>query len=108
MILGSPYERLVAVNGKPLRPDQDEEQRKLDAVTFERQHESPLQREREREGYPVCRLRTPDWEQEKHQQSYTPGRIQEVFFSYVSCNDILLDVHTGGLYLWCFEGHSTE
>jgi hypothetical protein len=41
MILGSPYVRVVAVNGKPLMPDQDEEQRKLDAISFQRQHESP-------------------------------------------------------------------
>ena len=49
MILGSPYVRVVAVNGKPLMPDQDEEQRKLDGITFQLQLESPEQRERERE-----------------------------------------------------------
>jgi hypothetical protein len=48
MILGSPYEHLIAANGKLLTPDQQtEEQRKLDAVTFQRRHESPQQRERE-------------------------------------------------------------
>src|ERR1700733_11021141 len=49
MILGSPHVRVVAVKGKPLMPDQDEEQRKLDGITFQLQHESPEQRERERE-----------------------------------------------------------
>ena len=38
MILGSPYERLIAVNGKPLSPEQQEqEQQKLEAAVVERQ-----------------------------------------------------------------------
>ena len=46
MILGSPYERLVRVNGKLLTPnEQAEEQQKLDEVTTSRQHETALQRE---------------------------------------------------------------
>jgi hypothetical protein len=45
MILGSPYERLVAVNGKPLMPgEQAKEQQKLDKVTAQRRGESEQQR----------------------------------------------------------------
>ena len=45
MILGSPYERLVAVNGKTLAPEQRaEEHQKLNAVMRERQNEPPQQR----------------------------------------------------------------
>ncbi len=41
MILGSPYERLMAVNGKPLSPEQQaQEQQKLEAEEVERQKES--------------------------------------------------------------------
>ena len=58
MILGSPYERLVAVNGKPLPPEQQAgEQQKLDTTVVERQKESEQERgrriakyEKEREG----------------------------------------------------------
>jgi hypothetical protein len=58
MILGSPYERLIAVNGKPLSPEkQAQEQQKLEATVVERQKESPQGRrqriakyEKEREG----------------------------------------------------------
>jgi hypothetical protein len=46
MLLGSPYRELVAVNGKPLMTDrQEEERRKLQRETSRRQNES--QRERE-------------------------------------------------------------
>ena len=45
MIEGSPYNRLVAVNGKPLSPQQQaQEQQKLDAVIAQRRNESPQQR----------------------------------------------------------------
>jgi hypothetical protein len=45
MIDGSPYERLVAVNGKPLSSDQQEqEQKQLDAITAKRRGESSQQR----------------------------------------------------------------
>lgn len=58
MILGSPYERLIAVNGKLLTPDgQADEQRKLDAVTFQRRHESAQQRERRVAKYEKDRKR---------------------------------------------------
>ena len=58
MILGSPYERLVAVNGKPLSAEQQAgEQQKLDTTVVERQKESEQERGRriakykkEREG----------------------------------------------------------
>ena len=45
MILGSPYERLVAVNGEPLSADQQqEEQSKMEQVIATRRKESPRQR----------------------------------------------------------------
>ncbi len=45
MILGSPYERLVAVNGKPLPPEQQtQEQQKLETTVVERQKESQQER----------------------------------------------------------------
>jgi hypothetical protein len=45
MIMGSPYERLVEVNGKPLSPDrQAEEQSKLEAEISRRQNESQQDR----------------------------------------------------------------
>ena len=45
MIFGSPYERLVAVNGKPLSPQQQtQEQQKLEAAVVERQKESEQER----------------------------------------------------------------
>jgi hypothetical protein len=58
MILGSPYERVVAVNDKPLSAEQQAgEQQKLDKTVVERQKESQQERgqriakyEREREG----------------------------------------------------------
>ena len=45
MIMGSPYERLVAVNGAPLSPEQQaEEQQKLDAAITQRRNESEGER----------------------------------------------------------------
>ncbi len=45
MISGSPYQRLVAVNGKPLPPEQQaQEQRKLEATIAQRKNESPSDR----------------------------------------------------------------
>ena len=45
MILGSPYERLVAVNGKPLPPEQQAQvQKELETTLEERQKESRQQR----------------------------------------------------------------
>jgi hypothetical protein len=45
MILGSPYERLVAVNGKPLSPEQQaREQQELETTLVERRKESQQQR----------------------------------------------------------------
>lgn len=41
MILGSPYERLVALNGKPLSPEREaDEQRKLESAITQRRNES--------------------------------------------------------------------
>jgi hypothetical protein len=45
MILGSPYQRLIAVNGKPLTPTRAaEEKRKLENTISERKNESPQKR----------------------------------------------------------------
>jgi hypothetical protein len=45
MILGSPYARLLAVNGKPLSPEQQaQEEEKLRAVILSRRQESPQKR----------------------------------------------------------------
>ena len=45
MILGSPYERLVTVNGKPLSPEQQaREQQELETTLVERRQESRQQR----------------------------------------------------------------
>jgi len=45
MIQGSPYQRLVAVNGKPLTSSQaDEEKRKQEEAIAQRKNESPQQR----------------------------------------------------------------
>ena len=45
MILGSPYQRLVAVHGEPLSPEQQqEEQQKLEQVIAARSKESPRQK----------------------------------------------------------------
>jgi hypothetical protein len=45
MILGSPYGRLIEVNGKPLsKTEQQQEQQKLDAEIAKRRRESPDQR----------------------------------------------------------------
>lgn len=45
MILGSPYFRLIAVDGNPLSPpDQQTEQQKLDQASARRRHESPDER----------------------------------------------------------------
>ena len=45
MIFGSPYQRLIAVNGKPLTPAQAaEEKRKLENTISERKKESPRKR----------------------------------------------------------------
>lgn len=45
MIFGSPYARLIAVDGKPLQPEQQtQEQHKLDAAIHDRQKESQQER----------------------------------------------------------------
>jgi len=47
MILGSPYERLTQVNGRPLTAEQQsEEQQKLEHVIAQRQAESPEEKDR--------------------------------------------------------------
>jgi hypothetical protein len=52
MILGSPYERLVAVNGKPLSPEQQaQEEQKLQTAIVERQRQSQEDRSERIERY---------------------------------------------------------
>jgi hypothetical protein len=52
MILGSPYERLMAVNGRPLTPgEQVKEQQKLEEVTARRRGESEQERGKRRANY---------------------------------------------------------
>ena len=52
MILGSRYERLVAVNGKPLTAEQQaQEEQKLKAAIAERKKESPQEREKRVANY---------------------------------------------------------
>lgn len=58
MILGSPYEQLVAINGKPLSPDREaEEQSKLEAAIAQRRSESAEQRASRIEKYERDRKR---------------------------------------------------
>lgn len=58
MVLGSPYQRLVAVNGKPLSTaEQAEESRKLDAARAQRQRESSHVRARRIAKYEAERRR---------------------------------------------------
>ena len=58
MILGSPYERLVAANGHPLtQAEQAEQQRKLDEAVSQRRYESAQQRKRRLAKYEKDRKR---------------------------------------------------
>lgn len=58
MLFGSPYERLIAVNGHALSPaQQKEEQKKYDTVVQVRQHESPTQRSQRIAKYEADRKR---------------------------------------------------
>lgn len=58
MILGSPYKRLVLVNGKPLSAEQDAEQeRELAKTIAERRAESPAQRAQRIAAYEKDRKR---------------------------------------------------
>lgn len=58
MILGSPYERLVAVNGKPLSAaEHSQEGQKLQAEISKRRHESPQQRQERISDYKKGRKR---------------------------------------------------
>jgi len=58
MILGSRYERLVAVNGKPLSPSENtQEQQKLQAEIAKRRQESPQERQERIANYEKGRKR---------------------------------------------------
>jgi hypothetical protein len=58
MIFSSPYQRLVALNGKPLPPEQQaQEQQELEAVVVERQKESEQERVRRIAQYEKDRKR---------------------------------------------------
>lgn len=70
MILGSPYERLVAVNGKELPPDQKEQERqKLAAAIAERKAESPDER----------RQRVAKYEQERKRDHLLMEQMSKAF-----------------------------
>jgi hypothetical protein len=58
MILGSPYQLLVAVNGKPLAPEKKEqEERTMAAAVLKRQRESPEERTQRIDKYERDRYR---------------------------------------------------
>jgi hypothetical protein len=58
MILGSPYRRLVEVDGKPISEQQQVQQRqKMDAAVRERRNESPQERAKRTENYEQERQR---------------------------------------------------
>lgn len=58
MLYGSPYERLIQVNGHPLPAErQKQEQEKYDKAVAERQHESPEKRSRRMAKYQAERKR---------------------------------------------------
>jgi len=58
MLYGSPYNRLIAVNGKSLTAaDQKKEQKKYDKAVADRQHESPDQRSQRIAKYEADRKR---------------------------------------------------
>jgi hypothetical protein len=58
MVAGSPYQRLVAVNDKPLSPsDQKEQQSKLEETIKQRRRESPEQRAQRIANYQKSRER---------------------------------------------------
>ena len=58
MLYGSPYQRLIAVNGHPLSPEkQKEEQAKYEKAVSERQHESPDKRSQRIAKYQAERKR---------------------------------------------------
>lgn len=58
MILGSPYERLVAINGKSLSGSENaQEKQKLQAEVAKRRHESPEQRQERISNYEKARNR---------------------------------------------------
>jgi hypothetical protein len=66
MILGSPYQRLVAVNGEPLPPElQAKEERKLQAAILQRKEESPQERDR----------RIAKYEQERKRDHLLPDQM---------------------------------
>jgi hypothetical protein len=70
MILGSPYGRLVAVNGKHLSPEkQREEQQKLDAEISKRRNESPDQR----------RQRIAEFEKERKRDNVMMEQLTHAF-----------------------------
>lgn len=58
MILGSPYQRLMAINGKPLTPDQQaQEELNWKQAVLERKRESPREREERIANYEQERKR---------------------------------------------------
>lgn len=75
MIMGSPYQRLVAINNKPLsRQEQQNQQRRLEKTTEQRRNESAQQRAR----------RIADYEKERNRDHLFLDQLAKAFnFSLV-------------------------
>jgi hypothetical protein len=70
LIDGSPYYKLIAVNGEPLTGEQAaQEERKYRQAIAERQHETPAQRRR----------RIAEYERERRQNNALMGQMTEAF-----------------------------
>jgi hypothetical protein len=70
MIYGSPYYRLIAVNGRPLSPaDQAKEKKKEQQVSAERAAESPEQR----------RKRVEQFEKDRHRDAEMMAQLTKAF-----------------------------
>jgi hypothetical protein len=70
MILGTPYNRLIAVNEQPLSPeDNAKEERKLQQVIAERRAETPEQRQR----------RIAKWDKERRRDRLMMDQLTQAF-----------------------------
>jgi hypothetical protein len=75
MIEGTPYQRLIAINGKPLSPQQEQqEKKKQELAERERRSESPQQRQQ----------RIAKYEKERHRDHAMVAELTRAFdFQYV-------------------------
>jgi hypothetical protein len=70
MIEGTPYHRLIAVNGDPLSPDREEQEiRKQEQVTAQRKAESPSQRQQ----------RITKWQQDQKRDQNMIDQLTKAF-----------------------------